>query len=917
MLNDPTGLALDSSGNLYIADSGNSVIREVALNGIINTVAGTYNNGVGGYSGDGGPATAAKLDRPTGIAVDSSGDIYIADTGNDLIREVNATTKNINTVAGTYNSTATSSYSRGGYTGDGGPATAATLNGPQGIFLSAGSLYIADSYNNAIRQVNLNTGIINTVAGNSSYGSGGDGGQATAAQLSFPEGVLVDGSGDLFIADTGNSQIREVNPSTHVITTFEGGDGGLVYTNDNGPATDAILANPDGVAVDSQGDIFIADEYFNAIREVNAQTGIMTTIAGNGTYGYTGDGGQATSAELGDPAGLAIEGNDLFIADAGNNVIREVNLTTGVITTVAGNGTYGGSGDGGLATNAELSSPMGVAVDSSGNIYIADVYDNEIRKVDATTHDISTIAGNGTYGDSGDGGKATAAELSDPSGIALDGAGNLFIADTDNDVIREVNLTTGVITTIAGVADDNNYSGDGGLPTAAALDGPSDVAVDSAGNVYVADTYNNVVREVSTSTGSQTVTVAKATLTITADSANKTYGNTSTLAGTAFTETGLVTVNGDTLSSVTLTSTGTAQSATVGTDPIVPTVAVGTGLSNYTIVYDSGTLTITPANLTITADNTNKTFGTDLSLSGTAFTETGLVTANGDAISSVTLTSTGTPAAAAVGTYPIVPSAAVGSGLGNYTITYDNGTLTVNPATLTVTVTADNESKVYGTTLSLPGTDFTATGLGGGASVTSVTLDQHRAAQSAAVGTYPIVASNAQGTGLSNYTIVYDDGTLTVTPANLTITASNTNKIFGTVLTLSGTAFTETGLVTANGDAISSVTLTSTGTSAAAAVGTYPIVPSAAVGSGLGNYTITYDNGSLTVNPATLTVTVTADNESKVYGTTLSLPGNDFTAAGLGQGARSRVSHSPAPAPPSRRPWGRIRSWPAVHRARG
>ena len=422
----------------------------------------------------------------------------------------------------------------------------------------------------------------------------GDGGQATAAQLTGPGGVLVDSSGNLFIADTQNSVIREVNPTSHVITTYAGADGGLVYSNDDGPATSATLANPDGVVVDSQGDIFIADEFFNAVREVNATTGLMTTIAGNGTYGYRGDGGPATAAELADPAGLAIEGGNLYIADSGNNVIREVNLTTGVITTVAGDGTYGDSGDGGKATAAELSNPLGVAVDSSGNIYIADEYDNAIREVNAATGDISTIAGDGTYGYSGDGGQATDAELSDPSGVALDGSGDLFIADTDNDVIREVNLTSGAITTVAGIGGDNNYGGDGGFPTAATLDGPSDLAVNSAGTVYVADTFNNVIRGFTTTTGGQTVTVAKAVLTITADSTSKLQGNTLILGGTTFTETGLVTANGDTISSVTLTSGGTSSSAAAGSYPIVPSAAVGSGLSNYKIVYDNGALTVTP-----------------------------------------------------------------------------------------------------------------------------------------------------------------------------------------------------------------------------------------------------------------------------------------------------------------------------------
>ncbi len=651
-LDDPTGIALDSVGDLFIADTGNNLIREVnASSQNISTVAGTYNSGVGGYSGDGGPATSAELDGPMGVALDSSGDLFIADTQNNLIREVNATTQNISTVAGTYNS------GTGGYGGDGGLATAAMLDNPVGIALdSSGDLFIADESNNIIREVNATTQKISTVAGtdpgstsNAPYNGGysGDGGAATAAKLSQPQGIFVSSAGSLFIADTGNSVIREVNGTTGVITTFLGADGGLVYTNDDGPATDATLSNPDGIVVDSQGDIFIADENFNVIREVNATTGDMTTIAGNGTAGYSGNGGQATDAELNQPAGLALDGSgDLFIADAGNNVIRELNLTTGIITTVAGNGTAGSSGDGGLATDAELNNPTGVAVDSSGNIYIADQDNNEIREVDATTHDISTVAGDGTYGFSGDNGPATGAELADPSGLALDGSGDLFIADAGNDVIREVNLSTGVIATVAGTPGMNSYGGDGGSPTAAELNTPAAVAVDSTGNLYIADTDNNVIREVTTvASGAQTVTVAPATLTITANNDSKTYGTLKSFSATAFTETGLVTANGDTITGVTETSTGSPVSATVTTPgpiyAIIPSAATVSDPSNYTITYANGTLTVNPATLTITANSPTKTYGQTATFASTAFTETGLVTANGDTITGVTETSTG------------------------------------------------------------------------------------------------------------------------------------------------------------------------------------------------------------------------------------------------------------------------------------
>ena len=371
-----------------------------------------------------------------------------------------------------------------------------------------------------------------------------------------------------------------------------------------------------------------------------------------------------------------------------------------------------------------------------------------------------------------------------------------------------------------------------------------------------------------------TLTVDPATLVITANNANKMYGTIKTYTGTEFTTTGLV--NGNTVTSVTLSSTGDPATAAVNTYPIVASAAVGTGLGNYTILYVNGTLTVTPATLTITANNASKAYGTIKTYTGTEFTTAGLV--NGNTVTSVTLSSTGDPATATVGTYPIVVSTAVGTGLGNYAISYVNGTLTVDPATLVIT--ANNANKVYGTVKTYAGTEFTATGLVNGNIVTSVTLSSTGDPATAIVGTFPIVANTAVGTGLGNYTILYVNGTLTVTPATLTITANNANKVYGTVKTYLGTEFTTSGLV--NGNTVTSVTLSSTGDPAAAAAGTYPIVPGNAIGTGLGNYTINYVNGVLTVTQSILTIT--ANNSTKVYGTVKTYTGTEFTVTGLVNG---------------------------------
>jgi sugar lactone lactonase YvrE len=341
----------------------------------------------------------------------------------------------------------------------------------------------------------INPGLINTVAGNGTPGYSGDDGAATSAQLNGPSRVAVDSSGNLFIADTGNNVIREVVRATGNIITVAG-NGTAGYSGDGGSATSAQLNAPFGLAVDASGDLFIADAGNNVIREVIQATGIIITVAGNGTAGYSGDGAAATSAQLNNPCGVTVDANgNVFIADTGNNVIREVVQTTGNIITVAGNGTAGYSGDGGPATSAQLNTPYDVAVDHNGNLFIADTGNYCIREVVQSTGNIITVAGNGTAGYSGDGGAATSAQLNLPVSIAVDASGNLFIADAGNNCVREVLQTTGTIFTVAGNGTAG-YSGDGGLATSAQLNGPEGVAVDASGDLFVADTGNDCIRQV-------------------------------------------------------------------------------------------------------------------------------------------------------------------------------------------------------------------------------------------------------------------------------------------------------------------------------------------------------------------------------------------------------------------------------------
>ncbi|MBB1287184.1 T9SS type A sorting domain-containing protein [Flavisolibacter sp. BT320] len=483
----PTSVALDGSGNIYVSDQTNRVRKINASTGIIQTVAGTGN---WGYSGDGGAATSASFASIYSIAVDGSGNLYIADQNNHRIRKVNAADGKVSTVAG--NGTA-------GYTGDGGAATAASLRQPYGIAVDAsGNLYISDYGNHCIRKVSVADGKISTVAGS---GTGGfANGTGTAALFNNPSGITLAGNDVLYIADNANHRIRRLVISTRVVSTVAG-NGTAGFAGDGGAATTGSLRNPCSVAVDAANNVYVADQNNNRIRKITAADGKISTFAGNGTNTYGGDGGAATAASVRVPAGVALDASgNLLIADLNNHRIRKVTVATGIITTIAGNGTIRFSGDGGAATRATLASPTDVAVDGNGHLYIADQENGRIRKVNAADGTISTIAGPGVYGITGDGGPATAAYLSSPTGIALDAAGNLYIVEQFNGRIRKVSAADGTITTIAGNGT-NTYGGDGGAATSASLYYPMDVAVDASGNLYIADRNNHRIRKVNAMDG--------------------------------------------------------------------------------------------------------------------------------------------------------------------------------------------------------------------------------------------------------------------------------------------------------------------------------------------------------------------------------------------------------------------------------
>jgi len=382
-----------------------------------------------------------------------------------------------------------------GYNGDNIPADQARLARPEfATFNAEGDLFIADSYNNRVRRVDHATGLISTVAGTGERGFSGDGGPATAANLHFPEGIALDSVGNLFISDTVNRRIRKVDMRTGIIATYAGT--GATTTNAEGtPAASAGFLRLARIAVDRAGNVYVADSPSHRLLIIDAKTRLMRTFAGTGKPGFSGDGGPASAAELCFPEGVVVAPNqDIFFADVGNHRARKIDARTGVISTVAGTGEKGFSGDGGPATQARLWSPGRVWVSANSDLIIADILNARIRRVDAKTHLIKTIAGTGNWGD---GGLARNALLSVPGDVVFS-AGKVFIADYGTRRVRCVDLATGIITTVAGGGTRTEE----GIPaTEVDLLLPEGIAVDSGRTLYIADNISNHVWKVDLKTG--------------------------------------------------------------------------------------------------------------------------------------------------------------------------------------------------------------------------------------------------------------------------------------------------------------------------------------------------------------------------------------------------------------------------------
>ncbi len=534
-LSIPSGLATDSAGNVYIADTSNNRIRKVTPDGIITTIAGT---GQQGSVGQNVPAIGAQLFKPVKIAVDPQGNIYFTETLDinvlALVRKIDTrgiisteaggaldpsdgiqatkagmlplavaadTAGNIyidDLYTGTVRKvdttgvirTAAGSTPKAGFAGDGGSALKAVFRFglAPGIALDpAGNVYVGDDGNFRVRRVTLD-GNIDTVAGNGLFRFSGDGGPATSATLNYPTGVIGDAQGNLYISETQASRIRKITPDGTI--SVYAGNHGAGFSGDGGPAAFASLFSPMYMTFAPDGSLVFADSVNCVIRSISP-AGIISTIAGNGECTYGGDNGPPLKASLAGPSGVAYDGaGELIITDTYNHRIRAV-LTTGNIVTIAGNGTAGYSGDNASSLKAQVNTPGAVHV-YNGGIYFADTDNQRIRRIDLNTLNITTVAGNGVNAYKGDGGQATAASLNYPTSLTFDTAGNFYIADTRNSVVRKVN-TSGVISTFAGENPFDQLN-DGGLATNAAIGGPTDIFVDASGTFYISDIYSNRVR---------------------------------------------------------------------------------------------------------------------------------------------------------------------------------------------------------------------------------------------------------------------------------------------------------------------------------------------------------------------------------------------------------------------------------------
>ncbi|MGO9959092.1 MAG: hypothetical protein ACLP50_24520, partial [Solirubrobacteraceae bacterium] len=475
-LGDPTAVAVDGAGNLYIADSGNDVVEKVTQDGTLSVVAG-----VPGAFGapTPGPAASSELANPSGVTVDEAEHLYIADPDNDVVEQV--------TPGGVLSVVAGVPAQSGAPTP--GPATSSDLALPESVAVDgAGNLYIADPDNDVVERVTPG-GDLSIVAGDGQSGAPAPG-PATSSELGSPSSVAVDAAGNLYIADAGNDVVERATPEG-ILSVVAG------YTPSGGPspgpATSSDLSLPLGVAADSTGNLYIADTGNDVVERVTP-AGVLSIVAGVPLQSGAPTPGPAASSDLGAPAAVAVDGaGNLYIADTGNDVVEKV-TASGTLSVIAGVPGQSGAPTAGPAARSDLGEPAGVAVDRTGNLYIADTTNDIVERV-TPGGVLSIVAGDGQFG-APTPGPATSSDLGEPAGVAIDGSGNLYIADAGNDVVEKV-TASGTLSVIAGVPGESGAVSSGPA-TSSSLGNPAGVAVDRAGNVYIADTADNVVERVTT-----------------------------------------------------------------------------------------------------------------------------------------------------------------------------------------------------------------------------------------------------------------------------------------------------------------------------------------------------------------------------------------------------------------------------------